>query len=156
MASHFFPLGRKKCCVHYEFILITELDKKNNSDIVHWFAGTSCVTPAGLLCMLLHFDTAVMCIHSCQTGICHHPIQFHIHRWNHSPNPGMKCTINCVISTPHQTLIYEQWCVIYYTQLLAIPTCKISVKLCRYMETFLLLEHISIPFQWSANTAILV
>ena len=39
---------------------------------------------------------------------------------------------------------------------LAIPTCVISMKLCRYTETFLLLKHISIPFQWSANTAILV
>ena len=46
-------------------------------------------TLAALQCMLLHFDTAVVYIHPSRTDICHHPIQFYIHSWNHSPNPGM-------------------------------------------------------------------
>ena len=67
----------------------------------------SYVKPAALQCMLLHFGTlsAVICIHPSESDIYHHPIQLHKYNEIHSLNPGRKCTtctINSVISTPHQ------------------------------------------------------
>ena len=70
----------------------------------------SCVTPAALQCMLLHFGTlsAVICIHPSESDIYHHPIQLYKYNGNHSLNPGIwkctTCTINSVISTPRQKI----------------------------------------------------
>ena len=65
---------------------------------------------AALQCMLLHLDTlsAVICIHPSESDIYHHPIQLYKYNGNHSLNPGIwkctTCTINSVISTPHQKI----------------------------------------------------